>query len=307
MASLFISYSRKDIDFARKLTEAFKGQELDFWIDWAGIPPTVDWWQEIEKGIEEADIFVFLLSPDSAKSKVCKREIEHAIKNGKRLIPIVVRDVNAAQTPSELQSLNWIFLRENDNFSDALGKLMTAIKTDYGWVQTHRKLQVKALEWERSEHENSFLLRGKELQDAEFQLAANSSKEPFPTRLQHEFVFNSKKERVRQQRIVISIITVIVFIIAGLTYTPLKLWLTTPERPGWTSSNSFQGDSPRIVAMNLRNPDEVYVSEQSAGELYGSTDGGKTWHKIDLLGVDSEIVGLAAVDDKVYALTNQSV
>ena len=75
MASLFISYSRKDIETARKLTKAFEGQGLDFWIDWEGIPPTVDWWKEIEKGIEEADIFLFLISPDSTKSKVCRQEI----------------------------------------------------------------------------------------------------------------------------------------------------------------------------------------------------------------------------------------
>jgi len=41
MASLFISYSRKDIAPARKLTESLKGQDLDFWIDWEGIPPTL--------------------------------------------------------------------------------------------------------------------------------------------------------------------------------------------------------------------------------------------------------------------------
>ena len=52
MTSLFISYSRKDIEFARKLTESLAGQDLDFWIDWEGIPPSVDWWKEIEKGIE---------------------------------------------------------------------------------------------------------------------------------------------------------------------------------------------------------------------------------------------------------------
>src|SRR6266508_3173459 len=166
MASLFISYSRKDIEVARRLTDAFKGQELDFWIDWEGIPPTVDWWKEIEKGIEEADIFLFLLSPDSTKSTVCKQEIEHAAKNGKRLIPVVVREVNAGEVPSELRSLNWIFFRDQDDFNTALGKLITAIKTDYAWVQFHRRLQVKALEWERSNHENSLLIRGKDLQAA---------------------------------------------------------------------------------------------------------------------------------------------
>src|SRR5688500_17472550 len=111
MASLFISYSRKDIAAAHKLAEAFKGHDLDFWIDWEGIPPTVNWWREIEKGIEEADIFLFLLSPDSANSTVCQREIKHAAKNGKRLIPVVVRDPTADESPSELNELNWIFCR----------------------------------------------------------------------------------------------------------------------------------------------------------------------------------------------------
>src|SRR5215510_5565991 len=141
MPSLFISYSRKDIEFARKLTEAFKGQGLDFWIDWEGIPPTVEWWKEIETGIEEADIFLFLISPDSAKSKVCGREIDVAVKNGKRLIPIVVRDVKADEAPQQLQHLNWIFFRGTDDFESALKKLLISIHTDYAWVQEHRRLQ----------------------------------------------------------------------------------------------------------------------------------------------------------------------
>jgi hypothetical protein len=145
MASLFISYSRKNIESARKLTEAFEGQDLDFWIDWQGIPPTVDWWEEIEKGIEEANIFLFLISPESCKSKVCKQEIEHAVKNGKRLIPLVVGDVTGEEAPPELSHLNWIFIREFDDFDLAFGKLITAIKTDYAWVQAHRDLRLESI------------------------------------------------------------------------------------------------------------------------------------------------------------------
>ena len=88
MAKVFISYSRKETEFAKRLTEELQKSELDFWIDWEGIPSTVDWWREIEKAIEEADAFFFLLSPDSAKSAVCGKEIDHAVKNGKRLIPL---------------------------------------------------------------------------------------------------------------------------------------------------------------------------------------------------------------------------
>jgi hypothetical protein len=62
MAKVFVSYSRKDITFAKRLTAELQKSELDFWIDWEGIPPTVDWWREIEKGIEEADVFIFSFS-----------------------------------------------------------------------------------------------------------------------------------------------------------------------------------------------------------------------------------------------------
>jgi hypothetical protein len=201
MASLFISYSRKDIDFARKLTEAFEGQDLDFWIDWEGIPPSVDWWKEIEKGIEEADIFLFLLSPDSITSNVCKQEIDHAIKNGKRLIPVAVREIDWDNVLPELSKLNFIFLREIDDFNKGLEKLITAIHTDFEWVQIHRRLQMRALEWDRGNKDNSFLLRGKDMQDAEAQLVASAGKDPKPTDLQTEYVLKSRQASDRQRRI----------------------------------------------------------------------------------------------------------
>ena len=200
MAKVFISYSRKDIEFAKKLTTELQKSELDFWIDWEGIPPTVDWWKEIEKGIEEADAFLFIISPDSAKSKVCGQEIDTAAKNGKRIIPIVVREIEWQDTPPQLGHLNYIFFSRNDDFDTATQKLITAIHTDYEWAAAHRRLQVKALEWERNHKESSFLLRGKDLQDAELHLAINTSKDPFPTDLQREYVFTSRKATDRQRR-----------------------------------------------------------------------------------------------------------
>ncbi len=63
MARIFVSYSRKNIDFCKRLTNELEKRGLDFWVDWEGIPPTVDWLKEIEKGIEEADTFLAIVSP----------------------------------------------------------------------------------------------------------------------------------------------------------------------------------------------------------------------------------------------------
>ena len=67
MADVFISYSRKDKDFVRDLHEALAARERDTWVDWEDIPLTAEWLAEIYAGIEGADAFVFVISPDSQR------------------------------------------------------------------------------------------------------------------------------------------------------------------------------------------------------------------------------------------------
>jgi len=193
MNQLFISYSRKDIEFARRITERFETEGLETWVDWQDIPPSVDWMKEIQKGIEEADIFLYLVSPDSISSEVCAKEVEYAVANGKRILPVIVREFDTKTAPTTISHLNWIFFcRPQDRFDDAFAKVMESIHTDYDWVKVQRRLQVKALEWERNGSEDSFLLRGRDLQDAEAQLLVNGEKSPRPTDLQRAYVGKSR-------------------------------------------------------------------------------------------------------------------
>ncbi len=251
MAKVFISYSRKDIEFAKKLTAELAKSDLDFWVDWEGIPPTVDWWRQIEIGIEEADTFIFLISPDSAASKVCGREIDHAIQNGKRLIPLVVRETKGDETPKQLGHLNWIFFRASDDFDAAIKKLLTSIQTDYEWVQVHRELQVKALEWERGKRDKSFLLRGKDLQDAEAQLAVNTSKQPHPTDLQRDFIFQSRQAVDRQRRVMTGISAVAVIVMAFLAVYGL-------------TNAKLAGDNAETAIANLADAQTAQVEADTA-------------------------------------------
>ena len=81
---IFISYSRKDKLFVRKLNEAIDAADIDAWVDWEGIPLSSDWMAEITAAIEGGDAFVFVISPDSLKSQVCQDELELGIKSNKK-------------------------------------------------------------------------------------------------------------------------------------------------------------------------------------------------------------------------------
>jgi|SRR6187551_3655430 len=74
---VFISDSRKDKEFVRRLDEELKRRDREAWVDWEGIPPGDTWEKTIYSAIEDTDTFVFVLTPDSVASEVCGREIAH--------------------------------------------------------------------------------------------------------------------------------------------------------------------------------------------------------------------------------------
>jgi hypothetical protein len=57
---VFISYSRVDSDFARKLNEALQIQGKTTWFDQESIASGTDFQQEIYRGIENSANFLFI-------------------------------------------------------------------------------------------------------------------------------------------------------------------------------------------------------------------------------------------------------
>jgi cell division protein FtsL len=186
---IFISYSRRDKQFVVKLDQAFRARHRDPWIDWEDIHEGEAWRKAIQRGIECADTFIFVLSPDAASSEECRKELEQAIRLNKRIIPIVYRD--ATNVHPVLAELNWIFFRDGDNFDVAFTKLLKAIDTDLPHVKTHTRLLSRAIEWEQG-RDDGFLLRGKDLGAAEQWLLQAVGKEPLPTELQRKYLTKSR-------------------------------------------------------------------------------------------------------------------
>jgi eukaryotic-like serine/threonine-protein kinase len=194
---LFVSYCRRNVEFVRRLHRALAVQHQTVWVDWNDIPPTANWWAEIQRGIDRADNFLFVLTPESLASKVCLEELNHAIHGGKRLIPIVRTDVTG-QIPESIAKLNWIFFRDGDDFDTALERLLVALRSDLDYVRMHTRLLNRATEWRSGDRDGSFLLRGKQLQSAVLWL--DHPMLPYPTQSHQEYIQASLGEdQIRQE------------------------------------------------------------------------------------------------------------
>lgn len=223
---VFVSYSRRDKDFVRKLHESLVAKGFDVWVDWEGIPLGTDWWQEIVDGIQRCDNFVFVISPDSVASKVCADEIQTAIDSNKRLVPVLYREEKGmvAQIRAELQAINFTFMRTDEEFKNLLPELVATLQTDLTHVKAHTRLQNLALEWERKKHSSSLVLRGEELESAETWLAHAGGKQPPPSSLQGEYIQASRRDANRRQRQFLTLVTaalvisLLLVVVAGFSY-----------------------------------------------------------------------------------------
>src|SRR5687767_1672596 len=176
MADVFISYSRKDQAFVRRLFQALTEDRRGVWVDWEGIPVTADWWQEIRTGIEAADNFLFITSSNSLESPICHLELAHASQCNKRIIPVIIADPDekaafGALAARELDDYtlarlegrdilivardnwqvisrhNWMDFQDESKFDAQVKALITAIDMDLDHVRQHTRLHVRAQDW----------------------------------------------------------------------------------------------------------------------------------------------------------------
>lgn len=199
--SVFISYSRRDKPFVQRLVKAFNDLDRDVWIDWEDIPPVADWRNEINSGIDNADDFVFVISPDSVESEVCGEELSRAMQLNKRLVPLLYREVtNYKAIHDSLSSHNWIYFTDEMQFDNKFQQLLTALDTDLEHTRAHTRLITRALEWDKKGRNTSFVLRGQDLQDADRWYAQATDKTPRPTELQSAYIYASRQAAERRRR-----------------------------------------------------------------------------------------------------------
>src|SRR5262249_42838705 len=213
-SQLFLSYARTDADLVSQLSDAITAQGWSTWVDRVSIPSASEWMAEIRRGIESADGFVFVITPHSLASRMCRVELSIAVDLSKRLLPLWaltktdwevaekrIREEGGAeavrQVPPELSKLQYIDINK---FSDRMNPLPELVKDllktashDLVWLRQHTGLQRDVKRWVEERYSSAALLRGVLLAEAEAMLLV-TDKDPPLTALQREFVEASRAE-----------------------------------------------------------------------------------------------------------------
>ncbi len=264
---VFISYAREDKAFVRRLHAELKQRDRDAWVDWEDIPLTADWWAEIQRGIDAANVFVFVISPDSARSAVCFKEIEYAAQHNKRMVPIMHRPitdpVDEQRLHPSINAHNWIFITEDEQFEAAFDRLLEALDTDLAYVREHTALLVRAQAWVHRQREPGLLLRGNALRDAEVWLQQGQQKERNrPTELHVEYITRSRRAQNRRTQRNAAIGAVVAVILA-LAVTSLVLYVRAEEQRSIAEEQRAKAEQSEALAQ------AIGISAQAQLELFG--------------------------------------
>ena len=123
MQRIFISYSRKDINFARKLAEDLEKAGYDVWWDISDLRGGDDWVRLIPDAIQASDFFIVVLSPDSIASEWVRKEYTQALSLRKKVIPLMFR---RSGIPFALNTINYVDFT-SDEYGVGLNNLLTAL------------------------------------------------------------------------------------------------------------------------------------------------------------------------------------
>jgi DNA-binding beta-propeller fold protein YncE len=123
----FISYSRKDSEFALRLAKDLRAAGVSVWLDQLNIIPGQLFRQAIEAAVKNSPYMLVILSPAAVMSQEVHDEFEYALDEEKTVIPVFHRDCDV---PFRLRSRQRADFRSDyDSGFQQLLKALVSAKT----------------------------------------------------------------------------------------------------------------------------------------------------------------------------------
>lgn len=284
--AVFISYSRKDLEFVEALAQALSSHNVSVYLDKTDIAPGEDWKKRLAGLISEADTIVYVISPDSIGSEMCRFEIRTALKLNKRIIPIVCRAVSEADAPAELSSLNWLFFIEQNQIEPSFRALIASLNTDIEWVREHTKLTDRAERWDKG---RASALQGHELEVAEQWLTSQPKGAPPPSDLQRRLIAESRRLTRKRQRLVVGVsvsAAAIALVLAGYAF-----WQQRQATQSLLQAQQRERETVSLQWLYMLTKDVASGTPSSLGEQTAMLEA--------LKARDPDIIGKLAIDTAI--------
>ena len=128
----FISYESRDRPVADALLAALEQRGLACWMAPRNINTGANYGEQILQGIRDASATVLVFSGHSNNSKYCQREVESAVRYGRRIFPIRI-DSSAPNGSMEFQlsGVQWLEAQGENDWAKVAGQLKEAFdRTD---------------------------------------------------------------------------------------------------------------------------------------------------------------------------------
>jgi hypothetical protein len=122
---IFISYSHKDAESAVRLAKNLESEGYEVWLDRTDIQTGAHWDDEIVKGLNASEIFVVLLSKQSAESQNVKDEIGYAIDHDKHILPVLLEE---CEVPFRLRRVQYVDFTQL-KFEEGIQKVRAILKS----------------------------------------------------------------------------------------------------------------------------------------------------------------------------------
>jgi len=134
----FISYSRKDSEFALKLAKKLRAGGVSVWLDKLNIIPGQAWDLAIQGAIENNPFMLVILSPAAIESQDVRNEFNYALALHKTVIPVLYRE---CKVPFRLQGRQWADFR--GEYQNGFEELLKALRSEGTKASTTAILQVE--------------------------------------------------------------------------------------------------------------------------------------------------------------------
>lgn len=275
----FISYARSQSSaLASRLYLAVEQEGKSAWMDRYCIPKGVDFQKSIKTGILNSDAFVYIITPYSVRSEYCNKELDIAIKYGKKIIPVlqIFEPDMESFIHEEVKKINWIIIDSDRKFLSGFSEIIAAGTADALHVEQHTKWLSKAADWDNNNRNKDFLLSPTEtiLASTWREESQEKGRKPSLGELHHEYILESmrfvdflKRRQKRKNRLVLflSVVMSFAFLIALYNFNLAKK-ATLAAEISKSQAIEEKGKAEKAQSLAEQSKEEAIRSERIAQE-----------------------------------------